>query len=235
MENWFSGQFVNNSNSKTTRIVGRTISQDGTFCRVRAISERDQSSNFATSALQERLMNPRTVGLLFAIATAVFWGLYGPALGKSRMQGETPFKPYIFIGFAYLIWGCLGGAIAVLMSGDGFHFSSKAGWWGFIAGTLGAFGALTLTFAMFKAKDASLVMPVVFGGATAVAAITGLVLQAQAGTFHLDYRQVLGFLLVICGVVLIQKYSDHGAPASKPAAHAVDSHAGSPTDESPKS
>ncbi|TWT51969.1 hypothetical protein KOR42_32520 [Thalassoglobus neptunius] len=179
-------------------------------------------------------MNPRTVGLLFAIATAVFWGLYGPALGKSRIVGQTPFKPYIFIGVAYLIWGCLGGAIAVQMSGDGFAFPAKAGWWGFIAGTLGAFGALTLTFAMYKSHDASLVMPVVFGGATSVAAITGLLMQAQAGKMHLDVRQVLGFVLVVVGVVLIQRYSAHG-PAPKPAPQAVESSSDAPTEAAPAS
>lgn len=169
-------------------------------------------------------MSPKAIGILFAIATAVFWGLYGPALGKSRIPGQTPFKPYVFIGIAYLVWGCLGGAIAVQLSGDGFSFPAKAGWWGFIAGSLGAFGALTLTYAMYQAKDASLVMPVVFGGATSVAAITGLVLQARSGSMHIDYRQIIGFLLVIVGVVLIQKYSAHGPAPAKPGA-AVESHA----------
>lgn len=162
-------------------------------------------------------MSPRMLGLLFAIATAIFWGLYGPALGKSRIPGQTPFKPYVFIGIAYLIWGCLGGAIAVQLSGDGFSFPAKAGWWGFIAGSLGAFGALTLTYAMYSAKDASLVMPVVFGGATSVAAITGMVIQARAGNLHIDPRQIIGFLLVVVGVVLIQRYADHGTPPAKPA------------------
>lgn len=165
-------------------------------------------------------MTPKTIGLLFAVATAVFWGLYGPALGKARIPGETPFKPYVFIGIAYLIWGCLGGAAAIQVSGDGFAFPAKVGLWGFIAGSLGAFGALTLTYAMFQAKDASLVMPVVFGGATSVSAITGLVLQAQAGKMHIDPKQIIGFVLVIAGVVLIQKYSSHGPAPAKPAAAA---------------
>lgn len=160
-------------------------------------------------------MNPRTLGLLFAIATAIFWGLYGPALGKSRIPGQTPFKPYVFIGIAYLIWGCLGGAVAVQLSGDGFSFPAKAGWWGFIAGSLGAFGALTLTYAMYQAKDASLVMPVVFGGATSVAAITGLVMQGSHA--HIDIRQMIGFVLVVIGVVLIQMFSAHGPVPAKAA------------------
>ncbi len=178
-------------------------------------------------------LTPRTLGLLFAIATAVFWGLYAPALGKARIDGQTPFKPYVFIGIAYLVWGCLGGAIAIQLSGDGFSYPGSTGWWGFIAGSLGAFGALTLTYAMYQAKDASLVMPVVFGGATCIAAITGLVIQAQKGSFHLDIRQVIGFVLVVAGVVLIQKYSSHGPPPKKPTAEAESHAAVEPAVETP--
>lgn len=163
-------------------------------------------------------MSPRTLGLLFAIATAIFWGLYGPALQESRMKGETPFKPFIFIGIAYLVWGCLGGALAIPMMGDQFVFSDKTKLWGFIAGSLGAFGALTLTYAMFKARDASLVMPVVFGGATTVAVITSLILQARQGSVHVDPRQIIGFAMVVIGVVLIQKHAAHGPAPTPPTA-----------------
>lgn len=165
-------------------------------------------------------MTPRTIGILFAIATAIFWGLYGPALGKARTPGETPFKPYVFIGLAYLIWGMLGGIIAVKATGESLSFKPEAINWGFIAGSLGAFGALTLTFAMFKARDASLVMPVVFGGATSVAVITGLVLQARAGQFHFVWQQAVGFLLVVVGVILLQYYAPHGPAPQKPAGEA---------------
>ena len=163
-------------------------------------------------------MSPRALGLVFAIATAVFWGLYGPALQESRIKGETPFKPFIFIGIAYLVWGCLGGGMAIPIMGDSFTFQPKTMSWGFIAGSLGAFGALTLTYAMYSAKDASLVMPVVFGGATTVAVLTSLVLQARQGSIHLDPKQLAGFIMVVIGVVLIQKYAAHGpAPGPVPA------------------
>lgn len=157
------------------------------------------------------------LGLMFAIATALFWGLYGPALGKARTPGESPFKPYIFIGLAYLIWGMVGGIVAVKASGGDFHFTRSAVIWGFIAGSLGAFGALTLTKAMFEAKDAALVMPVVFGGATMVSATVGILLQFQRGQVHVPPLQILGFLLVIVGVILVQRFAAHGpAPAPKP-------------------
>ena len=45
--------------------------------------------------------------VLFALLTALFWGLYGPALGQARSALLSPFKPYVAIGFAYLQGGLL--------------------------------------------------------------------------------------------------------------------------------
>jgi hypothetical protein len=46
--------------------------------------------------------------VIFALLTAICWGMYGPALGKSREALHSPFKPYVAIGIAYLIWGVVG-------------------------------------------------------------------------------------------------------------------------------
>ena len=176
-------------------------------------------------------MTPRTLGLVFAIATALFWGTYGPALLKARTPGETPFKPFIFIGLAYLLWGAIGGIVAVKVGGGTFSFRPEAVRWGFIAGSLGAFGALTLTFAMFQAKDARLVMPIVFGGATAVAVLIGVLSQEHP---HVDFRAILGYLFVIAGVVLIQMYGAHGPPPKKAAPESAEATASAtvtPADE----
>jgi drug/metabolite transporter (DMT)-like permease len=175
------------------------------------------------------------IGLIFAVATALFWGLYGPALGKARTDGESPFKPYIFIGLAYLIWGMLGGILAVKLQGGDISlksFKPESVTWGFIAGTLGAFGALTLTYAMFSAKNASLVMPVVFGGATSVAVLVGLVLQARRGELHVVPQQVVGFVLVVVGIVMLQYYAPHG-PAPKKTEPQGDSQAAVESDAPP--
>ena len=180
-------------------------------------------------------------GLMFATGTALFWGLYGPTLAKSRVvgpggapaPGETPFKVYIFIGLAYLLWGIIGGAIANKAYGGNFSFKPNMIGWGFAAGSLGAFGALCLTFAMFRAgvQNAGLVMPVVFGGATSVAVFTSLIIQARSGSLHIDYRQVIGFVMVVVGIVLMQAFSSHGPPSKKTTGGA-ESHASAESDAS---
>jgi len=162
-------------------------------------------------------MKDRLPIIAFAVATALFWGCYGPTLGKARSAAWSPFKPYMFIGLAYLVWGCGAGAIMMINRGDSFEFTGKfapAAIWGFIAGSLGAFGALTLTYAMFRAKgDGTLVMPIVFGGATIV---TVLATAFLTGNWHFQPAQYAGFVLVAVGVILIQAFASHGPVKAAP-------------------
>lgn len=178
-------------------------------------------------------MTDRTMGVLFAAATALFWGVYGPALSEARSSTNewSPFKPYVFIGVAYLVWGVLGGLAAMKLvpaNPDNLSFTGKylpSMKWGFIAGSLGAFGALTLTFAMFKAKNAGLVMPIVFGGAVTVTALTNYVVLGlvRKQELHVEPGLWVGMALVAVGIVLVAHYTPHavGKPAggAAPQAH----------------
>lgn len=117
------------------------------------------------------------LAILFpTLCVALFWGLYGPALAQSRSALLSPFKPYLMIGLAYLVWGILGGIAGMIWKGDTFAFTGAGTVWGFIAGSLGAFGALALTLAMFAggSRTPHVVMALVFGGAVAVAALYGV-------------------------------------------------------------
>ena len=188
-------------------------------------------------------MSARTLAIVFAVATACFWGLYGPALEKARTTkppaqgGWSPFKPYLFIGVAYLVWGCLGGAIAMKVKQDTFSFAGehqKAATWGFAAGSLGAFGALTLTMAVMTAGQAlrgtgasppALVMPIVFGGAVTVTALTSVfLLWGRASPPPLLW---VGMILVVSGIVLVAKYTPRETPGAQ--------HAPAKASESPAS
>src|SRR5262245_40529276 len=117
--------------------------------------------------------------VVFALGTALCWGLYGPVLGQARSPERlyTAFKPYVGVGAAYFVWALVLGMLVMLVVGDNFVLTgtqSRAAVWGFAAGTLGAWGALSLTAAMFSGGTAMphVVMPVVFGGAVTVTAIT---------------------------------------------------------------
>ncbi len=157
--------------------------------------------------------------IVFALLTGLFWGMYGPALAKSRSAEKSPFKPYLLIGVAYLVWGIAGGALGMLYKGDAFQFSFEGSKWGFIAGSLGAFGALALTLAMFTGGTAKpqIVMPIVFGSAVTVSAIVAT-LTVKADVNPLLYAGIVGMGLCI---VVVAYFTPHEHPPAKPAAPAT--------------
>lgn len=153
--------------------------------------------------------------VIFALLTGLFWGTYGPVLGQARAFEKSPFKPYVMIGVAYLIWGILGGLIGMASKGDQFSFTKQGMIWGFAAGTLGAWGALTLTLAMYTGGTAmpQIVMPIVFGTAVSVSAIVAvLTTKTQA-----DPRLWLGILGMAVCIVTVAYYTPHASPHGKPA------------------
>ena len=165
------------------------------------------------------------IPILFALGTALCWGMYGPALGNARSTAKppewSPFKPYVFIGVAYLVIAIVGGLVAMKVKGDSFNYSgthAAARNWGFIAGSLGAGGAIFLTTAVLLSKgNTALVMPIVFGGAVTVNAIFAYTQLRQNPNVNISPMLWVGMALVTCGVVLVAMNTPHGAPA-KPAA-----------------
>lgn len=165
------------------------------------------------------------IPILFALGTALCWGMYGPTLGNARSTARppewSPFKPYVFIGVAYLVIAVGGGLVAMLLKGDSFSYSgahSPARDWAFLAGSLGAAGAFFLTNAVISSKgNTALVMPIVFGGAVTVNAIFAWTQLRKNPDLQISPMLWVGMALVFFGVVLVAKNTPHGAPA-KPAA-----------------
>lgn len=157
--------------------------------------------------------------VVFAILTAIFWGTYGPVLAESRAYLKSPFKPYVAIGLAYLLWGVGGGIIGMLYKGDDFSFAEAGSLWGLAAGTLGAFGAFTLTLAMFSGGKPYVVMPIVFGGAVTVSALVSV--WKEGGHVQVNPMLWLGVAGVVVCATVVAYFTPHkapAAPATKPAA-----------------
>ncbi len=177
---------------------------------------------------------PILIPVIFALGTAFFWGLYGPTIGNAQIRvqppnGWSPFKPYVFIGIAYLVLAVGGGLAMMKVKGDTFTYSGpvpetdrshfEPAKWGFLAGCLGAAGALCLTTAMMTSKgNALLVMPIVFGGAVSWTAIVSAYrLQGHATISPLLW---VGMAMVVLGVIVVAVNTPHGHAPAKPAASA---------------
>jgi len=179
------------------------------------------------------------IPVIFALGTALCWGLYGPTIGQARSPERlySPFKPYVGIGLAYIVWAFIGGMLAMKANGDSFEFFGKearAGTWGFLAGTLGALGALSLTTAMFKGGAAmpQIVMPVVFGGAVSITAIVSVVqLRDKVAISPWLWVGIGG--MIFC-IVLVAYNTPHAHPPKKPAAGASGGHGEQTAVDAPK-
>ena len=166
--------------------------------------------------------------ILFALCTAMCWGMYGPTIGNAQTprlngkplappEGWTPFKPYVFIGIAYLVIAIAGGLVMMRVKGDSFNYTGAhfaPAKWGFLAGTLGALGALFLTSAMMVSRgNALLVMPIVFGGAVSVTAAYST--WRLWGQTQISPALWAGMVLVVVGVVIVAINTPHGHAAAK--------------------
>jgi hypothetical protein len=156
--------------------------------------------------------------VMFAVATALFWGLYGPILAKARTAEGSPFKPYVMIGVAYLVIGIFGGIIGMLVNRESFEFTGMGVRWGLAAGVLGALGALTLTWCMFSggSRVPHAMMPIVFGGAVAVTALYTVV--SSGGKLHASPMLWVGIVGMLISIVIITTNTPHPSPAAKPGA-----------------
>ena len=175
---------------------------------------------------------------IFALGTALCWGLYGPTLGVARLADvdHSPFKPYVGIGIAYVIIAVIGGLVGMWYKGDNFVFTGGGTVWGVAAGTLGALGALSLTLCMFSggARIPHVVMPVVFGGAVTIAALYPLLASgSEVQASPILWAGIVG--MAIC-IVIVAMNTPHVAPAQtqsvNPAPVAIEESMGSKTDSS---
>ncbi len=156
--------------------------------------------------------------LLYAASVALFWGLYGPALAQSRTALLSPFKPYMMIGLAYLVWGVLGGLVGMWWKEDTFAFTGAGTLWGLIAGSLGAFGAFALTLAMFAggSRMPHIVMSIVFGGAVTVSALVSVWRTREEGLGNAWLWLGISGMLISAVLVAYNTPQEHPKASSLP-------------------
>ena len=162
-----------------------------------------------------------------ALGVALCWGMYGPTLSHARAPNREwgPFKPYLFIGIAYLVIAVIGGAMMMKLAfNDNFDYSgtyAPARKFGFLAGCLGALGALFLTFALTKAGGKpAYVMPIVFGGAVSVNAVAAFLSLKQGETA--SPLMWVGMAFVAVGIIMTAGNTPHGHSPAKTASASPD-------------
>ena len=159
--------------------------------------------------------------LIFVIIAFICWGLYGPVLhvGQETMGGgdgqKSLLRPFICVGVAYFLIAVVFPIIVLLVKGEKGFWSASGFLWSFIAGAVGAIGALGIILAFKFQGKPFYVMPLVFGLAPIV---NTFVTMAMGRTFkQASIAFYIAILLVAIGAagVLINKPSH--AKVAKPA------------------
>ncbi len=120
------------------------------------------------------------LSIVGAIAvTTLCWGVYGPALkaGRDAMGPEEEhvwLRPFLCVGLAYFVIGVLAAGGYLYLRGENGNWTFSGTLWSFVAGTVGALGALGVILAFRAGGRPIVVMPLVFGGAPVINAFLSI-------------------------------------------------------------
>ncbi len=160
--------------------------------------------------------------LIFVILTFICWGLYGPLLhqGQDIMGGDggkSMLRPFICVGIAYFLIAVLFPIVVLATKGENGHWSGTGFFWSFVAGAVGAVGALGIILAFKFNGKPSYVMPLVFGLAPIV---NTMVTMLMAKTFKqakpIFYIGILVVAIGAAGVLIFKPTKAKPAKVNEP-------------------
>lgn len=156
--------------------------------------------------------------LVFVGLTVICWGVYGPVLHQGQLDmgsGGQPssLRPFICVGIAYFLIAVLFPVFVLFGPGEKGNWSVDGFFWSFVAGALGAIGALGIILAFKFQGKPSYVMPLVFGGAPVV---NTLITMSMSRTFkEASLFFYIGVIVVAIGAAGVMTFKP------KEAAHAT--------------
>lgn len=101
--------------------------------------------------------------IVFALAAALSWGMYGPVLHKGQVQLGNPMRALLCVGVAYFLIGVLVPLLGLSGQGGLRNFNTAGVTFATVAGALGAIGAVCIIYAFRSGGLPTYVMPLVFG------------------------------------------------------------------------
>lgn len=140
--------------------------------------------------------------LIFVFMTFVCWGVYGPTLhlGQEGMGAEgqkSSLRPFVCVGIAYFLIAVIYPVIVLVTKGETGKWTSFGFVWSFVAGAVGAVGALGIIMAFKFGGKPVYVMPLVFGCAPVVNTIVTMLMSRTAKQASLLFY--IGVLIVAVG------------------------------------
>ena len=140
--------------------------------------------------------------LVFVFMTFICWGIYGPTLhlGQEGMGAEgqkSSLRPFVCVGIAYFLIAVIYPLVVLFTKGEQGKWTSFGFVWSFVAGAVGAVGALGIIMAFKFGGKPVYVMPLVFGCAPVVNTIVTMLMSRTVKQASLLFY--LGVLIVAIG------------------------------------
>lgn len=141
--------------------------------------------------------------IVFTIAAALCWGLYGPILARGQAGLRDPMKALLCVGAAYFLLGILV-PLGALGSGSLTGYNRPGLINSTVGGALGALGAVCVIWAFKNGGAALYVMPLVFGGAPIINVLYSMWAQPPKGA--INPLLWVGMIIVPVGAALVLYY-----------------------------
>jgi hypothetical protein len=156
---------------------------------------------------------------LSILTTAVCWGTYGVVLRwGAQDMGESRLRSFVCVGLAYFVIAVVVPFLMMKTTTEKGSWSFTGVIWSFIAGVLGALGALGIVLALTSGGSPLFVMPLVFGGAPVINTFTTMVMTRN---FKMNPVFLAGLILVVAGAVCVLLNAPQVIPAAKVAGAAA--------------
>jgi hypothetical protein len=153
------------------------------------------------SSIQTAQKEKSMVWVLFAVGTAIAWGMYGVVLHRGQVALGNPMRALLCVGVAYFLIGVLVPVAALSGAGGLGGFNANGAWLAGLGGALGAIGAVGIIYAFKVGGTPAYVMPIVFGGAPLINVLLSMYLHPPKQS--VNPLLWVGFVLVSVGAGLV--------------------------------
>lgn len=135
--------------------------------------------------------------ILLAVLTAFFFGAYNIFIKLSSGHINQIVGAVILQVVAALLGGAI--LLVIKFTDSPMQVSQKGILYAILAGVFVGLAEITSFYVFSKGVPASLGIPVIIGGSVVVGALLGVIFLKE----NLDWRQLMGVVLVVTGVILL--------------------------------
>jgi hypothetical protein len=165
-------------------------------------------ANLGKSFLRKsNMQSVRYIGFVFM--TIFFWGVYAPVLQQGQIlmgvdKKPSRIEPLICVGLAYFMIAVLVPLVVLFTKGEAGRWSLGGLFWSFVAGVIGAFGAIGMIISLEAGGSPVYVVPLVFGGAPVINTLVTMTMNRTMRNASILFY--VGVVIVALGAAGVMYY-----------------------------